>query len=1150
MEHRETPITKQIDLTVDWYGETQATISTGTQNYYNLNERIDETNGKIDLDFTISTSETERKLNISKNHVKGTIPELNGYAPVEVTYTGTNATFQYNEETREFTIERTAQVDGTGNITQSVSTSNSYNIRVSYPLEAYQLIGEDIVNISIPVETYYEGYNNPNTEFTNPYKSNTATGNITAYYTNQQETVGGEERDPSFSITVGKQAYNPYSRYYISKQKPLRIYNGLSSSETNDTYQVRWYAYTGTNGASTGLILKETKDGETQVSDNFIIGSNKESMESVVSNTGIAFTGADNLLQEDGWINVYDDQTDELLVTFTKENWNRYTSSNPYKYEIPVKHVRVETSSTNVESSMYIYHIKEIDDDTLTTNYEKAEFDTFEYIQSTLEAYMGGNHIQTATHQAHYEAPFSIANISLSKDIISTQITEKNLKITITAEANESNNQIGWTNGSFLVKLPQEILTAEINNVEISNNQVSLLSYELLEIEDNWFIKINTSNQNENPQSYKITIDVNLTPDPRIATINSAKVELYASNQEPGEYYYPQADTYDVNDNLNTEELVNKREANISLISPNSLLTNQTISNFDEKQSIIVSPEIADIKPLYVNVDNEKRQATIGAQFRNNYSSTISDIKILGKIPFEGNTYALSGGDLNSTYTTNMTNEGILIPEGLEGKVTIYYSENTNPDTDLTKTENGWKTKDQVTNWENIRSYFIDFEETIINTGDEYIFYYTVELPNGLEFNEVSYSHHGITFSLDTDQGKYRTQTEPNKIGLRIAEKFNLELIKYQTEREKLVPGATYKITDIETGETKTGVTNVQGILNISGLYAEKTYEIQEIKSPTNYALNGDIIRFIGHVDENGTLTIEKTQGTTKEDIQVIKQEGEEYKVTVKVEDEVKASIKIIKKEAGTQNLIRGVRFQITGAGLPESGRSLTTNSNGEITLNGLEIGQEYTLEETKADGYYLALPIKFKIENQEGNYVLNIIEGSITNHTVEEIDGIPIINLNLENEQIKTYDLTITKIKKETEVGTETGETVEIEKLAGAKFKLYKEEKEIGEYITNENGNITITGLYQYIEGKAEKATYTLKEVLAPVGYAKVKDITFQVDGTTGELIFKNLEGTEENYTAQGTTINLTIEDSPAFRLIKQDELAGENPRYKICNI
>ena len=34
---------------------------------------------------------------------------------------------------------------------------------------------------------------------------------------------------------------------------------------------------------------------------------------------------------------------------------------------------------------------------------------------------------------------------------------------------------------------------------------------------------------------------------------------------------------------------------------------------------------------------------------------------------------------------------------------------------------------------------------------------------------------HGVYFCLDTDEGKYRTQTEPNKLGFKIAEK-DLEL--------------------------------------------------------------------------------------------------------------------------------------------------------------------------------------------------------------------------------------------------------------------------------------------------------------------------------------------------------------------------------------
>ena len=46
--------------------------------------------------------------------------------------------------------------------------------------------------------------------------------------------------------------------------------------------------------------------------------------------------------------------------------------------------------------------------------------------------------------------------------------------------------------------------------------------------------------------------------------------------------------------------------------------------------------------------------ATINVTVTNNYSGTISDIKILGKIPFEGNTYTLTNGDLNSKFTTKL----------------------------------------------------------------------------------------------------------------------------------------------------------------------------------------------------------------------------------------------------------------------------------------------------------------------------------------------------------------------------------------------------------------------------------------------------------------------------------------------------------------
>lgn len=1040
-ENQEIEIRKEVNLETDWYGETRASISTTNQSK-NLEDVIDEEKGVVKLDFTVYTNETANELILSKNYVEGEIPELNGYAPTSVEYTGSTGNFNYNAETRTFTIERTAEVDEQGNVTTKVSRSNSYGIKVVYPIEAYQTLGTETIQLKIPVKTYYEGYNNPNEEFTNPYKSNTASSTIVVNYENPKGTVS------RFDVTVGKRVYNPTTRYMVSKIKPLNIYNGVSDEEKDDTYTVLWQAYIGTGENLPGLVMKETATGNAQVTDQFIkTNAEEESTDDVVSNVGIYFTGADNILGEDGWIKVYNEETGDLLVTFTKYDWNKYSSSNPYKYELPVKHVRIETSEiVEDESYLYVYNIKEIDDNKITEKYERAQFDELQYIKSTLVGYVGETYVNTDTHQANYEAPISVANIRISKNTISTQATEKNEIITIEAEGNTNYNEVEWKNGIFLVKLPEEIIDAQINNVEISNASVNIESYELIEQNNCKYIKVVT--KNDSPATYEITIDVDLSPDPRKAT-STRNIELYASNEGGENYYYKAQDIYDVNNNLNTEEQVNYRTTSISMVSPNSLLTNQVASDYDDKGSEVISPQIADIKPIYAVVDQEQEVQTvkIGVQLKNNYASTTSEIQILGKIPFEGNTYVINGADLGSTFTSKMTNAGIELPEELKEIATVYYSENENTDRDLSKSENGWKTAGEVTNWDNVKTYLIDLGNYVMPTGKEFVFNYIVEIPNGLAFNEVAYSHHAIYFCLDTDEGKYRTETEPNKLGLRIAEKYNLELTKYQKGKDKLVPEATYRITDEETGESKTGVTNAEGKLGISNLYAEKAYIIQEIKTPDDYELNANIIRFIGHVDEEGNLSIERTEGFIKGDMTVTKVDGEEYKVNVEVEDEVKASIKITKKEERTDTLIRGVRFKLTGYGLSENGRSVTTNVNGEATLRGLSVEQEYTLEEVKAEGYYLASPIKFKIVNNDGNYSVEVLEGGDLEQNTVEDNGIPTINITLDNEKIPTYDLEVIKIKRTTPVEEgENGEgTAATTYLQGAKFRLYKGTEELG---------------------------------------------------------------------------------------------------------
>ena len=75
---------------------------------------------------------------------------------------------------------------------------------------------------------------------------------------------------------------------------------------------------------------------------------------------------------------------------------------------------------------------------------------------------------------------------------------------------------------------------------------------------------------------------------------------------------------------------------------------------------VTVAPKIADI-----DKSDEDRTAKINVSIKNNYSGTISEILLLGKIPFAGNETQFEHINLNSTYTTQMTSAGLTIPTEL-----------------------------------------------------------------------------------------------------------------------------------------------------------------------------------------------------------------------------------------------------------------------------------------------------------------------------------------------------------------------------------------------------------------------------------------------------------------------------------------------------
>ena len=1132
----ETEIEKVVNFNVDWYGEAKTRIPysvySSTSNLVQskeIRDCIDEENNTITLDFDVYVEEYLYELNLKKSVIYGEIPQLAEQDPIDVRITGTNVTFSYDSSNRQYQAKIEATLDENGKLLKNAYTDSyfqsrysKFNIQVTYNLGAYYAMASRAFEYVLPVNAYYEAFNNSNEEFVNPYITNVAS-NVAVITFEELKPAGTKG---NFGIVVGDYLYSPASRQVVSKKKPSYIYNGIDEDQGADTYRVVWNFFTGTSGTFDKLTLKAgEEDGEKVYDDIITTEGNYISTKEFSKYTKIEFKNADRFLGDDGWIKVYDDETDELIATFDKSNW-----SSVYTYETPVRSVRVETSKTTAEANFYVYHTKELDDNYIVENFTKEQFDEFKYIRTRAESYTNETIFKSATATAHYEAQLSVAYLSVRPNTITSQETEKNEILTITTECNNSSNEAYWKNGMFLIKLPSEIIQANINSVTTSSEDINIDNYEVYEENGNYFIKVITSNSV--PTTFSIVIDAKITPDPRITTV-SRSVEMWAINAANENYYYAGNDIYDINGNKNTKETIGKYNTSLVMVSPNALLTNQTAYNFNQEGTVVVAPQVA-------YVEKEQREATINIQIKNNYSKTISDINILGRIPYEGNTYVINKDDLGSDYSTTMEQSGIHVPDDIKDTCEVYYSYEDEPTKDLDKESNGWtKTPDDFSK---VKSYLIILKDYVMAKDETKNFYYTVNLPQGIDYNDVSYSHYGVYFSLDTDNGKYRTQTEPNKLGLMIAKQYNLEIIKSQTDKEKKVGGASYSLQEEGSEDAVTKFTDENGKAVFEDILLERVYTVREVISPKEYELNEGLFKFIAH-EVDGTIEIEKIDGDVVS-CDTVENEDEDPKVVINVEDDVKANVKITKLETGSDNKLKSARYKLTGKNF-ESGSVVITDENGEATLTGLSLGEEYTLEEIKAPkGYYLNTdPIKFSVVNNDGEFELVKTEGTTKSEDVVIVNEIPTVNFTIEDEKIPTYDLTINKVSK----GDNTP-------LPGVQFRLYYGKEFLGTYESDDNGQILITGLYRYVEEKQVDQKYTLKEIYAPEGYAKIKDIEFYAEIVDGTLTFKT-EATSvpEQLSENENSLTITVEDAKSFKLTKIDGETAEvlpGTKFVIYNI
>ena len=1150
-EGNETPINKTVDVTVDWYGTTKTSLNNRNQNY-NIETLIKDE--KAEVNFSVTASETNYQLILQKQEVEIIIPDLNGYVAEKVEVINSGIIYEYNQETKKLKIVKESIIDENGNVSQ-ISRSSTYDIKVIYPLEAYTSIDINSISLSIPMVGYDYGYNNSNEEFDNPHISQ------------DEKILTVTYSEPSGDIWniytyVGYKEYMSESgwRYVISKEPVMDIYNGNIYKDVINEYPVEWKLVTNDYSSLKNITLEEQQENEKNKADEFLNTSYKyTSMHDYIKTRGIYFVDADKMFGTDGWIKLYNAETGSLLETFTSETWGKYSSDNLYK--VDVKSIKIETSAPIASTSFSVMQIKQLDSKLVTSNFIQSEFERISYIYTYLKgtaSFIEGVTVEDGnstseinkSNYADYEMPYSVQSLEIDPMRVTNQETQN---INLYIETNSLNIlEKKWIDGVFLLELPEDILKIDIRNIMISNNHVRISSYNTYEKNGKKYIQIYTENPRE--QIYRITINADIVTNPLKAT-STQVVTLYAYNKNGDNYISKTNDIYDIDNDGESYDNIGYSTDHITLIAPSGLITAEYITNYDDLGSITIAPNIAEIEK-----STEKRTATVNVSITNNYNGTISEIKVLGKIPFEGNTYVLNEGNLNSQYTTNLKGS-ISIPEGLQSYLTIYYSEKANPNKDINDESNGWMLENQVSDWSTIKTYLINFNEYILKKSESRVLSYEIEVPAGVGYNDAAFSTHAIYYSLDTEHGKLPIQTEPNKVGIQVVSKYNMELLKNKITYDNMfVQGATYTVitTGIDGDEiTKTETTNANGLLKFNGLYIEREYILKEVSSPSNYVLNNNEIKFKTEMNENEEPSIIVLDGKFKQTPEITIDENGNYLAKVKVEDEAKYTLTINKFDENGQKL-GNVKFRLNGQ--DNASEVYKTNEQGLLVVTGLTPNYEYEIQEIKADGYYVDQePRKFKIvRNETGKLEMQTEDGILNSANIIEEDGIiqANVSIDIDNEKIPTYTLQILKVEENlNEKNIEN-----LRPLRGANFKVESIDLETQkEYITDDSGCIQIDGLYQYVEGKYISGEYVLQELKAPNGYSnnaeEIKFKTIKNEDNSLSVEIENIESLTscKDVIVEGNIVKIIVQDKPLFKITKIDSETGEvlaNAKFVIYEV
>ena len=907
----EKHIQKDVTYLVDSYSE-----------YLNANVKLG--NNTSEYNFTVTynvyVEDTYDSMPIYESHLEGTVSDLMGEHPtsVRVSALGGNAVVDYDPETQKFTAYRRATIED-GVITNTAyntkengARTTKWTVTVTYP-----------VNDNVKKETV--------TLNTKAWYVGIADKEYTLVESNKKEALFSHEITKLVPVTPGLldesvitvgQMVTELESYYVDKSPIMEAYNS-SEDPDNYTFNQNWTIRSWIDSRAGGKAVYTDRGNGY---DDYITTKSIR-----ISDMGVSFF-------KQGIVEVRNAETNELLFVVNSENKNK-------DLELPegVKRVKLVTNELDAGHAIYLYvsFVKQFNVKKLIDNVPESTMAAAQSIQTKFEVYQdylgNGDYESTAlprSRNAVFDVKSTYVKIELDKSSYEREISDSSIPMTMTITPNSTGiNTRNWTKGTLLVKLPEEILDA--NNVEATSTIYNIINTEVVKIGDNNFIKIMFDNDNNYGNAITVSLDAVINP--KMPT-QSLSFTLYGYSEGATLYRDETADIYDINGNGLTNDTVAKATTSARFTAPNEVITGSLVTDYESSGEETISPLVADINPLRGSSD-----ATMNIFVLNNSDTTVKNISIIGKVGFVGNTYQIGEGTLGTEYDSTMAGP-IVIPSELEGKVQVLYSEQENPTSDISDLSNGWITT--PADYQNIKSYYIIVDDDVeLDVREELDFSYPIKLPvTTANLNKVSYYTHGAYFDYITDAGTHSSNVSGQKIGLRLARKYNVDLDVYKSFSDNKVPNGVYFLTDSD-GNTRSINVDSNGHALVEGLYVDKTYTLKQYSAIYGYQVDEETKTFGIANGENDVLVLSNTGNYRNITL------NNDATVSIDLDQEILHTLDLHNFNVANNEDLPNAIFKVTGKN-HENGTNIRTDENGHAYLNNMVLGEVYKISQVQMGDY------------------------------------------------------------------------------------------------------------------------------------------------------------------------------------------------------